>query len=206
MYSSVSILSDTPSYYHVSPSATWLWFKRVKQTSVHLSVSPVLDQSAEEAAGGRQVEGGAYAAQRVWPWLERDDLDVQEVGQLDERHLTCQTTKRQNYSYYSKNHKITSGLAVLFSQSVTCVDAVLTNMWIKRWWNQTEDEPDDETVWLPPCGRWLSRGCCGCWFSHRVNGRRGKLLLCASVWPSSFTKNIMFKETNTGVTLYIYCY
>lgn len=74
---------------------------------VRLSVSPVLDQSADEAAGGRQVEGGAQILERVWSRLERDHLDVQEVGQLDERHLTCESTNQDNkqrvYSFLS-NH------------------------------------------------------------------------------------------------------
>lgn len=55
----------------------------------------MLDQLAEEAAGGRQVEGGAHALEGVWSRLECDHLDVQEVGQLDERHFTCRSADKE---------------------------------------------------------------------------------------------------------------
>lgn len=41
--------------------------------------SPMLDQAAQEAAGGGQVEGGADPEEGVWPRLKGDDLNVQEV-------------------------------------------------------------------------------------------------------------------------------
>lgn len=56
-----------------------------------MRASPVLDESAEEAARGRQIKGGAQVAKGVWPGLECDDLDVEEVGELNKRHLTCRT-------------------------------------------------------------------------------------------------------------------
>lgn len=59
-----------------------------------MCVSPVLDQSADEAAGGRQIKGGAQVTKGVWPGLQRDDLDVEEVSELNECRLTL-TTRRE---------------------------------------------------------------------------------------------------------------
>lgn len=63
-------------------------------------VSPMLDQSAEEAAWGRQIKGRAQVTKGVWPGLECDDLDVEEVGELNERRLTW---KRRRHLVHTDN-------------------------------------------------------------------------------------------------------
>lgn len=71
----------------------------MEQILISSSVSPVFDQTAEQAAGGRQVEGGAETLKWMWPRLKCDHLDVQKVGQLDERQLTCQSTNQSKKLY-----------------------------------------------------------------------------------------------------------